>query len=434
MNIILVCSYFGPETSCGVNRVNSMTRHWLDLGHSVDVVTMPYAADLPVYLKNKPGLIVHQVPPVISLKKNKKTPQSHSNISGRLGKIIKNIFYFTKKYFFANYLDLRILWWPSAAVHAQKIARDRNSCFIFTSVPSYTAHSVGAVVKKRCPKIYWVADYRDLWSGNPIFPGNILVRALERWHEKFIVKKADMLVTINQHLGNHLMELHGRKKLLIVPNGFEDLESSNPLIVKSAETKYRTIVYTGTVLTGLQNPEPLFEAAFNLFSSGRLNVGALKIYFYGDASAIKNTRNFISLIASGIVELKGVVSRLDSIRAQQGADLLLFLGARKIKDGASITGVVSGKIFEYLVSGTEIMAVGVSDDMVVADMIRQANVGDIYNEDIHKIETRLLSLVSDGAKKIQVNQDYLAKFRRKNQAIYLLSEIQKEISIKLRRE
>ncbi len=47
MNILVVSSYFGPETSVGVLRINAFVKYWAKLGHEIDVITMPYRGELP---------------------------------------------------------------------------------------------------------------------------------------------------------------------------------------------------------------------------------------------------------------------------------------------------------------------------------------------------------------------------------------------------
>jgi len=85
--------------------------------------------------------------------------------------------------------------------------------------------------------------------------------------------------------------------------------------------------------------------------------------------------------------------------------------------------VVSGKIFEYLISGTEVLAVGVTDDMLVADMLRQAAVGTHYAADVARIRQRLLAAVQGETAKVQPNMDYLDPFRRSVQAAVLLDQV-----------
>jgi hypothetical protein len=426
MNVLLICSYFGPETSVGVNRVNSFVRHWLNKGCSIDVITMPYHEDLPIFLQYQNRLTVHKVPPMFFSKKQKNA-QSYSQSGVNSKSKLKKVFYWLKKNIFANYLDPRLLWWPKAALFANKICKQKEMDFVISSVPSYTSHSIGSVIKRMNPAIYWVADYRDLWSGNPIFPGTAFVRWIERKHERFILKRADLLVTINDDLASDLEKLHGPKKMLVVPNGFESSDLMNYGSAAKEQKNYLSIVYTGTVLSGLQHPEPLFVALRNLIERNLVPNHKIKILFYGDASAIPETESFKYLLDNKMIELKGRVSRDISLMAQHHADLLLFLGARHIQKSADVKGIVSGKIFEYLVSGVEIMAVGVNNQMIVGDMIQLAVAGDIYDENIAKIEERLLNLVKLGPKKITPNQEYLSQFNREKQASRLLAEIGKAL-------
>lgn len=427
MNILVISSYFGPETSVGVLRINAFVKYWSRLGHQIHVVTMPYAGELPTALRDNPNVIVHQVAPFLIGGRQSGGVQGYSKgAKGGLRKII-NVQYWIKRKFLSNYLDPRVLWWPRAANFIRKqLTPSIKFDFMISTVPSYTAHSAAALVKFFCKDIRWVADYRDLWSGNPIFPGCGPVRALERFHERLILRQADLIVSINEPLISELTELHGRnRRYLIVPNGFDDGEVD---VFRAIEVQRQvdglSIVYAGSILPGLQDPTPLLQALKELAVEGSIKPGDLSLRFYGDYSALEKFPLAADPVVQAYMKCCGKVPRQEILRIQRNADFLLFLGSKPVASNvSSTTGVVSGKIFEYLISGTEVMAVGVTDDMVVAEMLQKSASGAHYGFDVTKLKQRIVDALAVGVAKVKPNMEYLDQFRRSVQAESLINQV-----------
>lgn len=425
MKILIISSYFGPETAVGVLRVNAFAGHWSKMGHEVHVLTMPFGGELPAALKDNPRVKIHQVAPWFIRGGQAGGVQGYSKGVAGWRKALLSFQYWLKRKFLSNYLDPRLLWWPRAGLAGRALHGAEKFDVMYSTVPSYTAHSAAAFVKGRFRDLFWIADYRDLWSGNPIFPGCAPVRMFERWHERQVLARADLICSINQPLIEELRALHGRRSYLELPNGFEDGEVD---VFRQAEVVALparvNIVYAGSILPGLQNPTPLFQAIKELAAEGRIEDGDLAVSFYGNYAALDDFPLARDPLVAPFVKLCGRVSRRDVLAIQKSAQFLLFLGSQPVAQGVgSTTGVVSGKIFEYLISGTEVLAVGVTDNMIVADMLRQARVGAHYATDVARIKQRLLAALQDGVGKVEPDMAYLDPFRRSVQAALLIDRV-----------
>lgn len=425
MKILIISSYFGPETSVGVLRVNAFANHWSRLGHEVHVLTMPFAGHMPVGLKDNPHIHVQQIAPWLIRGGQAGGVQGYSKGVKGWRRALLSFQYWLKRRLLCNYLDPRVLWWPRAALVGRRLLREQHFDLLYSTVPSYTAHSAAALIKQENRQLFWVADYRDLWAGNPIFPGCAPVRTFERWHERTVLARADLICSINAPLLQELRELHGSHEYLELPNGFEDHEldvfRDAPRVSLPAKVN---IIYAGSILRGLQNPTPLFLAIRQLVTEGLLAEGDLAVSFYGDYAALEDFPIARDPLLVPFVKLCGRVPRQEILAVQKSAEFLLFLGSQPVAEGVGSTkGVVSGKIFEYLISGTEVLAVGVTADMLVADMLRQAAVGSHYATDVAHIRQRLLAAVQGETAKVQPNMDYLNQFRRSVQAAALLEQV-----------
>ncbi|MFT3961371.1 hypothetical protein [Propionivibrio sp.] len=339
MNILVVSSYFGPETSVGVLRVNAFVKYWAKLDHHVDVITMPYRGELPAGIKDNERIRVFQVSPFLIGGQQSSDSQGYAKGATGLKRKIVQFQYWLKRRFLCNYLDPRVLWWPRAAYFGARLIQKMRYQCVFSTVPSYTAHSAAAVIKASDKSSVWVADYRDLWSGNPIFPGCAPIRFLEKMHEKFVLRSADIIISINEPLVTELRSIHGGNRFLTIPNGFDDEEIAITERVEASERKTSakvTIVYAGSILPGLQDPTPLFQAIKELSESGLLKQGELEIRFYGDYSALDN----FPLASDGLVEYFivrcGKVPRNEILEIQRKADFLLFLGSKPVVAGIGL--------------------------------------------------------------------------------------------------
>ena len=430
MRILVVTSYFGPETSVGVLRINAFVRYWTAVGHSVTVITMPFAGDLPPALESCPGLTVLQVPPWLLGGRQAGGAQTYSKGASGWRRSLLRFQYWVKKRFLCNYLDPRVLWWPRAALAARSLIR-RGQTFdaLVSTVPSYTAHSAAAAIKRFDPGMKWVADYRDLWYGNPIFPGCAPVRVFERAHERLVLSGADLIVSINDELVAELRATHGPgRPYLVIPNGIEDAELDAAKTAVGWERTRGTgvgVVYAGSVLPGLQDPTPFFEAIRDLSRELGLGAEALTVTFVGDHAALEDFPIVRDPLVARHLKLCGKVPRAEALRLQRNADFLLFLGSQPVSSSfGSTRGVVSGKVFEYLVAGVEVLAVGVTDDMRVAELIRSAGVGEVYGRDAGRIKARLRRALEGAVGGATPDFAYLEQFRRSRQAGALIEAIQ----------
>ncbi len=157
---ILIISYsWPPRNAISVHRPYSWARYWSEQGNDVTVLTAkkqifdsPLDLDLP-HLKN---VNVIELPYYLFWSPLLKFP-----FIEKIGK------WFKKK--FSNYLepsyDPRNYWYYSTSPIFSKIAR--NVDVVISTYGPEVSHSIGCKMKILNPSIYWIADYRDLWSENP---------------------------------------------------------------------------------------------------------------------------------------------------------------------------------------------------------------------------------------------------------------------------
>jgi glycosyltransferase involved in cell wall biosynthesis len=127
----------------------------------------------------------------------------------------------------------------------------------------------------------------------------------------------------------------------------------------------------------------------NLIARERLLPGDMVVEFYG----ARNTGIEEMIKVSGVgdfVRVMGHVSRDRAMDAQKGADALLLL-----ESGAEdALGVLPGKLFEYIGSGTPIISIGSRNGSAIDRVLRHCQFGICLADDVGKIELTLQSLLA----------------------------------------
>jgi glycosyltransferase involved in cell wall biosynthesis len=250
---------------------------------------------------------------------------------------VKNVVFFP---------DRAVGWIPFAVAAAIRAHRKRPFDAIISSAMPGSVHVVASLLEKKLG-LPWLADYRDLWSGNPYADEPPWREKLLRKLEKRTLRRALRLTTITDALASSLSAVHGRN-VATIPNGFDSTEWN---AVPFAKPDLFRIVHAGSLYDGRRNAEPLFAQLGALRWEGV--IPELRVDFYGP-----NPGNLIELARrNGIedsVRYRGVIEREDVMREERSCSLLLIIQ----NNDPRTTSEYGSKIFEYQAAGTLILAVG----------------------------------------------------------------------------
>jgi glycosyltransferase involved in cell wall biosynthesis len=347
MRILIISTFFPPLNSIASLRPYSFAKYFSKEGHDVTVLTtLKGGCHAPLDLsfegfkvievsQNK---IVDQAKGVYQEKKRSFLSKSFDTLRKKLG-----IFSACRM------PDFSQTWIKPAVLRIQQEAP--FDVVVSTSGP-FIVHFVAHRVKKSGWAKKWVADFRDLWCDNHIYPGLFPFTLVEKYYEKKFLKCADLVTTVSEPLKTTLEKK--RKGVHVIENGFdpEDLQNLCKDSVFAKDGRVR-IVHTGSIYYGKQDPEPLFQAIAAIAETDPALVNSLEVILVGP-----NQEPLLSLVEkykiSHLVRLGGLVDRKESLRMQRDADFLLFLPWNDVKE----EGILTGKLFEYLFSNTPILAFG----------------------------------------------------------------------------
>ena len=316
------------------------------------VIQVPYPGDVTEYIKRKLGLNPQKglqdqlgVPDQVSLAKDPLT-----------GKIIKRI------EGWLTYPDQKRHWKPVADAAIQVlISRETHHAIVSSSPPEIT-HLIAKEASREF-NIPWIADFRDLWTGNHYYPYDALRKFFDRRLEKETLHAAAALVTVSEPLCKTLRSLHPQKLVVPITNGYDSEE------IKKGDLHDKfSISFTGKLYQGKRDPELLFKVIHNLIGENSIQDDVL-INFYGPRMYWVD-----ELIKKyGLEKLAfqhGIVDRKTALEAQRSSQILLSLNWDNPKD----EGVYTGKIFEYLAAKRPILALG-GPQGVVSDLLEETGAG-----------------------------------------------------------
>lgn len=207
-----------------------------------------------------------------------------------------------------------------------------------------------------------ILDYRDLWTSNPHarYP-RIARRLVGALIESRVNRRANLLTTVSD--GCRLMlEASGPTAPVRLVYNTPDrayVEEYRRLLDAGRGAEGRPpaplrIVYTGLLYPGC-TCAPLVEALSRLSPERQRQI---EVHYYGGSSALARREFERAGLADRLVD-HGKVPKQDALRAVIGADLLLSL-IHTDRNAASpaITGLMTTKVYDYLLSGNPILNVG----------------------------------------------------------------------------
>jgi hypothetical protein len=413
-NKILIITYdWPPRNSIACHRPYSWAKYFSNRGFNVTILTAEkqlydYPLDLNLECIEKVEVITLKFP----------NEFNKFNLINKLNKNSKFFLFFRNlnnliKTFFGIDIDPR-LWWSNAILLGKfKIKGDFD--YVISTYGPQSAHYIAAHLKSQNNKIKWIADYRDLWSISHL-------SNLPLWKKKSLMQKeynllfgkADLVTTVSEELAIDLRKFLNIKTEVIL-NGFDinnDLLYENFKKKKIEKKSLITIVYTGMIYIGRRDPSPLFQAI------SELGTDNIVVEFYGSSS--DTIFDLFKGTLPKFIRCNGYVNREMSLELQKSADYVLLLES----SNEDARGVLTGKVFEYISSGTPIMSIGSKRDSAIGKLLNYTNTGKCFENNLIELKQELLN------SQVMANPDWyqpditkIMEFSRDNQSRLFLNLI-----------
>lgn len=319
----------------------------------------------------------------------------------------------------------RAIWLLKAAWHVAFTMRERRPDVVVSTCGPFLAHVVALVAKTLFWRSYWVADYRDLWASGLYYGGDSAEDTLDRgivrkFCERWVVRHSDLITTVSRGLQKNLLQFHGRE-VLVYHNGFEQQQK----VTDSAhpdQDDVITICHTGSLYSN-RSPEA-FLLAFDAATANTSDYPKrLSLQFAGPLdSAVRET--IASYRNRTDISYLGTLPRAEAYRLQASSDYCLL-----IEDSvASMRGVLTGKVFEYIGMRKPIIAFGVAPDSELAEILRGSGLAAFCGGDVGELVAFLENLLQGNAKiETSPNEARINSFGREHISRALVDEINRRL-------
>ena len=358
-NVLIISYYWPPSGGGGVQRVLKFCKYLPDYGWNPIVLTVKNG-EFPAFdnslvedvkdivCTKAEGFSLYSIFKKFSGKKNvpshQISPGDGENLVTRLARMIR---------FNLIIPDGRIGWYRGAIKAAKKIINDNNIDMIFTSGPPHSVHLIGNSLAKKTG-IKWVADFRDPWVDSFYYienPRNKIISFFDNYLEKLVLRNCNYLITVS----NGVLSLLNKNKYVngkseVIYNGYDPEDFNNKKSKKLLNRKNIIISHIGT-LSKSQNPKGLFNSVKNY---NRLNNRKSIL-----VKCVGNVHSSIEdyAIKNGFKQYLSIMPYVEhplAINEMINSDILFVV----IPDLEKNRGIITGKLFEYIASRSEIILIG----------------------------------------------------------------------------
>lgn len=355
MEKVLIIAYHG----CTSRRIFGLAKYLPEFGWQPVILAMPHGGRpaLPLRIKEWLGPILH------------------------LGGAI------------INYPDAERGWKPLATKAGKELLEQGDIHTIISSSPPVISHLIARELKDRY-NIPWLADFRDLWSQNYNYSYGPVRKWLDRRLELKTLSQADALIAASRPAAEKLRQLHKGKTVYSITHGFDPVEVNTP---SDKLTDRFTIIYTGTIYAGKQDPIKLLAALRGLIADGTMDSNDIDVSFYGNRYDWLDCEIKRYGLANTVTQY-GLVVRDVAIEKQRESQLLLLLNWEDTGE----RGVYTAKVFEYLAARRPILAIGGLSDDMVGKLLEQTKAG-VVAPTVEDVKRTLLQFYQEFKRKGEVS-------------------------------
>lgn len=354
--IVFIVHYFPPINSSGAKRVEALSKIFSQQGRQVTVITtqkksgihgdftepMPSGVEV-IHLNN----LGKKTEPVITIGTQEPMYLSKPSIKRKIKDWTMNAM--------GQIPDPRLFFaisfiTPFLNKDAKRSLQEAD--IIIGSSPPWTMILAAYLASKRFKKKL-IFDVRDQFSNCHEMPGSKVAKKIEYIIDKFLCRNNDALVAISSPMKEYYSRFS--KNTHVIMNGYDEEKIQQANKKTFDENKNEIIIrYMGIVSPG-RVPVELTEALSKYLEKNKFFPKKLKIEFYGHADIMKEyiEENFREL--NDYFFFFPPVPYEESMRLIRTSNYTLFSETSKI-NSLSAQGILTTKLFEYIGSGSTILA------------------------------------------------------------------------------
>ena len=412
--LLIITYYWPPAGGPGVQRWLKFVKYLPDFGVQ-PIVYIPKNPTYPIVDENlvkevsdKAIILKHKIfepYQLASFLSKNKTKKMNSGIIPNQKKqsFLDKIFLWIRGNLFIP--DARVFWIKPSVAFLEKYIKDNDIDTIVTSGPPHSLHLIGMELKQTM-KVKWFADFRDPWTTIGYHKSLKLSNYAANKHKSLehqVLNTADTIIVTSNTTKTEFQAIT-TQPIAVITNGY-DTEN----VDKQALDSKFSLAHIGSFLSE-RNPKLLWETLVELVQEIPDFKRHLEIKLVGAVSQeVLETIDQFDL--KPYLNNLGYVSHSEAISHQRKSQVLLLIEINS-EDTKSI---IPGKLFEYMVSGRPIIAIG-PDGSDFAEIITNTNTGVFFDySEKMKLKSVLLGFYNQFLEeKLQSNGVGLQQYSRKS--------------------
>ena len=412
--ILIITYYWPPAGGPGVQRWLKFVKYLPDFG----VQPIVYIPENPTYPIVDENLVKEVSDNVIILRQNifepyqlasflskNKTKKMNSGIIPNQKKqsfLDKTLLWIRGNLFIP---DARVFWVKPSVAYLEKYIVENNIETIVTSGPPHSLHLIGLELKQKLD-IKWFADFRDPWTTIGYHKSLRLSRFAAKKHkalEHKVLNTADTIIVTSKTTKSEFQAIT-TQPIAVITNGYDTEEVGK----QTLDSKF-SLAHIGSFLSE-RNPLILWKSLVELLNEIPDFKSHLEVKLIGAVSQeVLETINKYKL--DPFLNNLGYVSHKEAVTHQRKSQVLLLIEI----DSDDTRSIIPGKLFEYMVSGRPIIAIG-PQNSDFAEIITNTNTGVFFDySEKMKLKSVILDFYNQFLEgKLQSNGVGLQKYSRKS--------------------
>ena len=412
--ILIVTYYWPPSGGPGVQRWLKFVKYLPDFG----VQPIVYIPENPTYPIVDENLVKEVSDKAIILRQNIFEPYQLASFlsKNKIKKMNSGIIPNQKKQSFLDKTllwirgnlfipDARVFWVKPSVAYLEKYIVENNIETIVTSGPPHSLHLIGLELKQKLD-IKWFADFRDPWTTIGYHKSLRLSRFAAKKHkalEHQVLNTADAIIVTSKTTKSEFQAIT-TQPIAVITNGYDTEEVGK----QTLDSKF-SLAHIGSFLSE-RNPSILWKSLVELLNEIPDFKSHLEVKLIGAVSQ-EVLETITKYKLDPFLNNLGYVSHKEAVAQQRKSQVLLLIEI----DSDDTRSIIPGKLFEYMVSGRPIIAIG-PQNSDFAEIITNTNTGVFFDySDKMKLKSVILDFYNQFLEgKLQSNGVGLQKYSRKS--------------------
>ncbi|QXP79292.1 MULTISPECIES: glycosyltransferase family 4 protein [Winogradskyella] len=411
--VLIITYYWPPAGGPGVQRWLKFVKYLSEFGIE-PIVYCPENPNYPIMDES----LVNEIPNNITiLKQPINEPYGLASLfsKGSAKKISSGVIPKAKKQSFiekamlyvrGNYFipDARKNWVSPSVSYLSEYIKKHQIETIITTGPPHSLHLIGLQLKAKLG-VKWLADFRDPWTTIGYHKDLKLTDSSKAKHldlEQKVLNTADQIIVTSNHTKNEF-KTKTKQPISVITNGYD----THKVRVEGKDAQF-SLSHIGSLLSE-RNPMVLWNVLSEIIKENKDFSEVFKLQLIG----VVSDDVVESIHENGLknhVDVVGYVSHDEALQFQMKSQLLLLIEI----DSEDTKAIIAGKVFEYLISETPILAIGPKDSDV-EQIITSTNTGTYFNyQQKAELKTQILNYFEAFQNNnLQVNAIGLQPYSRK---------------------